>query len=90
MDAARRFKRYPRIALDNNWQGRVEVRLTVAPDGALAALDVKTSAGHEVLDRQALDMIRRAKSLTPVPSALRGREVTVDVPVIFSLNEPDA
>jgi outer membrane biosynthesis protein TonB len=40
-----------------------------------------------VLDQQALDMIRRAKSLTPVPSALRGREVTLDVPVIFSLRE---
>ena len=29
ISAARRYKRYPRAALDNNWQGRVEIRMVV-------------------------------------------------------------
>jgi outer membrane biosynthesis protein TonB len=36
--AARRFKRYPRVALDQNWQGNVEVRLVIAANGEISAL----------------------------------------------------
>ena len=90
ISAARRYKRYPRAALDNNWQGRVEVRMVVGANGAIAALNVRSSAGHPVLDQQALEMIERAKAAAQVPPALRGREFTVDIPVIFSLREPDA
>jgi len=85
--AARRFKKYPRVAVDNNWEGRVEVRMVIGPNGAIAALGIRTSTGHEALDRQALDMIRRAIPVTPIPAPLRSREITVDVPVIFSLRE---
>lgn len=85
--AARRYKRYPRVAMDNNWEGRVEIRMVIGANGMIASLSIKTSAGHEVLDQQALDMIKKAKPLTPIPAALRGREFAVDVPVIFSLKE---
>jgi len=90
MSAARQFKRYPRAALDNNWQGRVEVRLAIAASGDIAALTVRASAGRAVLDEQALEMIERAKHVAPIPPALRGREFVVDVPVIFTLKEPGA
>jgi len=90
MSAARQFKRYPRAALDNNWQGRVEVRLAVAASGDIASLEVRKSTGHAVLDQQALEMIERAKHAAPIPPALRGREFVVDIPVIFSLLEPGA
>ncbi len=88
--AAGRHKLYPRAALDNNWEGRVEVRMVVGKDGAIASLDVKSSAGYEILDAQAVDMIRRAWPDTPLPSGLRGREFSVDVPVVFELRDPRA
>lgn len=87
MNLARRFKRYPRLAVDNNWEGRVVVRLVVGADGALSALNVKSSAGHEALDQEALAMIRQAKAAAAIPQALRGREFALEVPVIFSLKE---
>ncbi len=90
IDAARRHKRYPRVALDNNWEGRVDVRMVIGASGAIASLEVRASAGHEVLDREALDMIRQAKPQTPIPGALRGREFDIEIPVIFSLREPGA
>ena len=85
--AARRFKRYPRIAMDNNWEGKAEVRLVIGADGNIASISIKTPSGFEVLDQQALEMIRRAKPQAPIPAALRGKGFTIDVPVVFSLKE---
>ena len=84
---ARKYKRYPRAAMDNNWEGRVEVRMVIGANGMIASMSIKTSTGHELLDKTAMDMITKAKPLTPIPAALRGKEFTVDVPVIFSLKE---
>jgi protein TonB len=85
--AAKRYKRYPRLALDNNWEGQADVRLMVGPDGNTVSLSIRSRSGYEVLDQQALEMIRKAKPLTPIPPALRGKSFTVDVPVVFSLKE---
>jgi len=83
--AARRYKRYPAQAMDKGWQGKVEVRLVVGANGATKSSLVKASSGYEILDNQALDMVKKAKPLAPIPAALRGREFTVDIPVIFDL-----
>ncbi len=85
IDAAARYKRYPVQALERGWQGRVEIRLVIGPTGIIQGSAVKASSGHEILDNQALDMVKRAKPLAPVPAALRGREFSVDIPVIFDL-----
>jgi len=90
IEAAKRYKRYPRVALDNNWEGRVEVRMVVSADGAIASLRVRASTGHEALDLEALEMIRQAKLQTPIPAALRGRELEIEIPVIFNLRDPGA
>jgi protein TonB len=82
---ARRYKRYPAQAMDKGWQGKVEIRLVVGANGMIQSSLVKASSGHEILDNQALDMVKKAKPLTPIPAALRGREFTVDIPVIFDL-----
>lgn len=85
--AAKRYKKYPRLALDNNWEGQAEIRMVVGADGTIASISVKTRSGFEVLDQQALEMIRKAKPLAPIPAGLRGRGFTVDVPVVFSLKD---
>jgi TonB family protein len=90
LGAARRFKHYPEAAVENNWQGKVEVRMLVGSSGEITALSLRVSAGHEVLDRHALEMVERAKAAAPIPSALRGKEFAVDVPVVFNLREPGA
>ena len=90
ISVARRYKIYPRVAIDNNWEGRVEVRMVIGPAGSIASMRVMASAGYEVLDAQALDMIRKAWPEARLPVNLRGREFAVDVPVIFSLRDPSA
>jgi protein TonB len=87
MGAARKYKRYPRAALDNNWEGRADVRMIVGANGMIASLAVRTSAGYEILDKEALEMIRKAKPLTQIPASLKGREFTIDIPIIFSIKD---
>jgi protein TonB len=87
MDLARRYKRYPRIAQDNNWEGRVELRITYAESGALRSMTVKKSAGRAVLDDEAQAMIRSAQAQATLPPALLGRAFTLEIPVEFSLKD---
>lgn len=86
---AARYKRYPRFARDNGWEGKVEVRMVIAPDGAITSLRAARGSGYSILDRQALEMVRSAKTETAIPEGLRGKAFSVDIPVIFSLRDPD-
>jgi len=83
--AARRFRNYPRVARDNNWEGRTEVRIVFNAEGRRVSVTVLKSSGHEVLDRQAVDTI--TKAFVPVPPALRGRDFAMEIPVIYSLKD---
>ena len=85
ISAAKRYKRYPGQAVENGWTGKVEVRLVINAEGGVERTLVKSSSGYDVLDSQALDMMRKAESLTPVPAALRGHGFSVDIPVVFDL-----
>jgi protein TonB len=85
--AAARFKRYPRSAIDNNWEGEVVVRMTIGADGRIAALGIKSSSGHEILDRQALEMFRIAKPFVLLPPELAGKEFELQLRAIYSLKD---
>jgi protein TonB len=82
---AKRFRLYPESAVERGWHGRVTVRLAFDAEGAVTAALVRRSSGHATLDEHALDMLRKAAALTPVPPALRSREFAVEVPVAFEL-----
>jgi protein TonB len=82
---ARRHKHYPAQAMERGWAGKVEVRLVVTADGSIGDTRVTSSSGYSLLDDQALDMVRKAKPSTRIPPALRGRQFSVDIPIIFDL-----
>ena len=85
--AASSFKRYPRVAIDNNWTGETVVRMTIGADGKIAALGIKSSSGYEALDRQALEMFRITKPFVLLPPQLAGREFEVAMPVRYGLDD---
>jgi protein TonB len=87
VDVAVRYKRYPRMALDNGWTGDVVVRVDVAASGAVTSVQVKASSGYNVLDEQALEMFRRAAPAVQVPAALRGKDFSVEVRAIYNLQD---
>jgi periplasmic protein TonB len=85
IDAVRRYRRYPPQAMERGWQGRVEIRLVIGASGMIKSASIRISSHYQILDDQALDMVKKGKTLAQIPAALRGREFTVDVPVIFEL-----
>jgi protein TonB len=85
LDAARRGKRYPRVAIDNAWEGEVGVQMSVGARGRIAALRVTRSSGHAVLDREALRLFESAKSRVAIPRELRGQAFEIEVEVVYSL-----
>lgn len=81
------FKRYPRVAIDNNWEGEVLVRLAVGADGRIASLRVARGSGYEVLDREALQMFEAAKPFVEIPRALRGKAFELELRAIYNLRD---
>jgi periplasmic protein TonB len=84
---AKKFKTYPRVARDNNWEGKVVIRVAVKANGVNATYSVLESSGHEVLDKQALEMVTRGRPRAQIPPALQGKEFSFDIPVFYEMKE---
>lgn len=82
---ARRFKRYPRQAIDAGWEGTAEIHVAVLAGGVTRDARVVRSSGHPVLDDAALEMLTNAMSVTPVPPTLLERSFAVSLPVVFEV-----
>ena len=86
IDEARRHKRYPALARENNWQGDVKVAVAVAANGR-PTVTLRGSSGYDVLDRPELEMFSRAARAVPIPPKLRGKELTMEVRAIYGLED---
>jgi protein TonB len=86
IDAARRHNRYPPLARENNWEGEVRVRMEIGADGRVS-LGIEKSSGHPVLDRQAMEMFRRAQAQVALPPSLRGKALLLQLRAIYNLKD---
>jgi protein TonB len=86
LDEARRHKRYPPLARENNWQGDVRVGVTIGASGR-PTVTLKGSSGYDVLDRQALEMFTQAARAVPVPPSLRGKEFALELRAVYGLED---
>lgn len=78
--------RYPFVARENGWQGRVVLRVAVDAGGRARDITVTTSSGHGVLDRAARAAVGDWRFR---PATRLGRPVAgvVDVPISFRLRD---
>jgi protein TonB len=86
INAARSHNRYPPLARENNWEGEVLIRMVIGADGGVS-LSIKSSSKHAVLDRQALEMFKRAQAQVPLPASLRGKEFSLELRAIYYLKD---
>jgi protein TonB len=68
---------YPKIALDQGQQGSVTLRMTVDDAGLIKTIEVAQSSGFPVLDRSALDFVRRHWTVPPA-TGTRIYEATIN------------
>ena len=78
-----RFKRYPPSAQMRRREGTAVVGFHLSPDGSVRAVHLRTSAGTDTLDEEAIALINRAQPL-PVPDP-GGVAIDIIVPIQFSL-----
>jgi TonB family protein len=83
---AAEFKEYPTMARESGLEGVVGVRLRLAPDRMFPEISLVRSSGVGVLDDAALRMIALAAGKIDVPASMRGRVLSVDLPVDYRLD----
>lgn len=85
--AARRYKLYPPLALENGWTGTAEVAVAIAARGAPQPVQLLRSSGYVLLDAAAMEMMTKAALNTAVPASLQGQPFSISLPVEFAGKE---
>lgn len=85
LSVCRGFKRYPPVAVRRGWQGTTEVLIHFSSDGKTISVTIDKSSGHNVLDEQAIEMVRKGVDELPLPSNYQGRDVKLIIPIDFKL-----
>ena len=81
------YKRYPRAAERSGLNGRVVLRFTVRCDGEVVAPEVVEVVGHNSFRDAALRTLKRVGQLPPFPSDIQRRELLVEVPISYQLED---
>lgn len=81
----RRARRYPSEAKRERLRGQVRISFTVTSGGGVSSIRVLRSSGSPILDRAALDTVRRAAPFPPIPQEARRSTWPFDVPLDFSM-----
>lgn len=80
-----RRKTYPAEARQARQQGVVTVRFTVDRGGGVSGVSIKRGSGHELLDRATLDLLQRVAPLPRMPASMQRDQVTLSLPIDYSL-----
>lgn len=72
---------YPYIARRMGWEGKVVISFIFKKDGQIDFLIVEKSSGYEVLDKNAIDTIKRVSKYFPLPPV----DVKIKLPITYQL-----
>jgi protein TonB len=84
--ALRARLRYPEAARAQGIGGVATLRFTLHRSGRVVAASLVRSAGHAALDQAALATASPGSSLPPAPEDIPQQQLTISVPLRFSLN----
>jgi periplasmic protein TonB len=76
------YQRYPNAARPLHLEGKVDTQFSMSRDGKLLGVWVKTSSGQVMLDKEAIETIRRAQPLPPIPPELPD-SLNIHVQLVF-------
>jgi protein TonB len=79
------YKIYPSDAQLRHEEGTVELRFTLNRHGQVLSSNIVRSSGHAELDREALDMLRRAQPFPTPPAELPGQQFPYTAPMRYYL-----
>ncbi len=82
-----RNMRYPRDAWLEGQQGTVVVLFTIGRDGNVITSRLERSSGHNLLDGEAMQMVKRADPFPAMPLEIVGNELELRVPIVFYIKD---
>jgi protein TonB len=80
-----RHKRYPAVARDHGEQGIVQLAFSLDQQGHVTASRIIKSSGYEALDKETLELVKRAEPFPPPPAGMAGGSIDLTVPIRFNL-----
>jgi protein TonB len=66
-------------------QGVVQVHILIDRGGHLITSEVARSSGFALLDEEALEILKRAAPLPPLPVAMPGETLHLSIPIRFRI-----
>jgi protein TonB len=78
-------KIYPETARRLSQTGTVVVRFKIAANGEIADVILEKPAGSEVLNKAALDLVKRAEKFKPLPQETKLQELKLSFPIEYIL-----
>lgn len=72
---------YPPLARRMGWTGKVTLSFIVAEDGTVRDIQIVERSGYEVLDRSAVETVRRSAPFPRPPVAVK-----IILPIVYKLN----
>lgn len=80
-----RHKRYPSHARRRRQEGTVKVVFTIDRKGHLVSHRILESSGFPLLDKEVQSMLKRAAPMPSMPAELNQAQLTITVPINFTL-----
>ncbi len=80
-------KDYPPMARRQHQQGVVMLRFTISASGQVDGSGISRSSGYNLLDRAALETLKKVGRFPPFPTGLTRSQLTIEVPLAFRLTE---
>jgi len=78
-------KRYPLFARDEGIEGLVWLKFVILRNGQLKDIKVVKSSSHQILDKAAIESIKKANPFPPFPEEIRERSLTMSICLCFEL-----
>lgn len=75
---------FPYEAKEKGWEGTVDLDLKILSDGTLNQVAVKTSSGHDIFDKDAVNTAKIIAPFGPFPAEVDLEELDVTIPVMYS------
>lgn len=80
-------KRYPDEARKLGREGKVLVRFVLDRSGKVLSCRIEKGSGLAAIDREVMDMVRKAAPFPPFPDSIVRDELVLVAPVVFSLRQ---
>jgi TonB family protein len=78
---------YPPLALRQGYQGQVLVAVSIEANGKIASATLARSSGYRILDLAAVESVLAIHRVPQLQQWLRGRSISINVPVDYRLIE---